>query len=406
MCMNPRMLPSFIAFFYATFCSFCAWSCYAQEFDPERKDSEDLSKKVVRVPLNQNLPADVKVGLQGITTLEFPGKIEAIHGYGFAVQPNAEIDEFQLTYEKGTNFLSLKALRPGVRANLTVVLNEKVYCFYCEESSDPSFVVIFGAPNENARFVSTGEPRQCGVDKTVVSREQLVGFLEKVKSYSALKTGSPDSIAYLRVVEPNKSGAVGQIETLIKRVVRDESLDLVGFEVQLGNKGQSDFYFDPEGFSIRVDDAKYEACIADAGGIVPVGTSVPAFFVVHGNTPEGGRDLLVAQNFNLQIRAPDTATNGNLTANFTLPPPDHIPTAGNPLEDRAFEPGRSVKEGEDKVGSAPKGDLRREEAEPKKKKIKESSAQVSAKDHTNKTAEALPKKRWFDLFRRSTVTTQ
>jgi hypothetical protein len=78
MCMNPRMLPSFVAFFYTTFCSFCALSCYAQEFDPERKASEDLSKKVVRVPLNQNLPADVKVGLQGITTLEFPGKIEAI----------------------------------------------------------------------------------------------------------------------------------------------------------------------------------------------------------------------------------------------------------------------------------------------------------------------------------------
>src|ERR1700686_1563552 len=121
--MNPRMIPSFMAFFYAAFCTL---SCYAQEFDPERKHSEDLSKKVVRVPLNQNLPADVKVGLQGITTLEFPGKIEAINGYGFAVQPNPDTDQFQLIYDKGTNFLSLKALRPGASANLTVVLNEKV----------------------------------------------------------------------------------------------------------------------------------------------------------------------------------------------------------------------------------------------------------------------------------------
>ena len=247
-----------------------------------RRDPENLSKKVVRMTLNQNAPADVKVGLQGITTLEFPAKIEAINGYGFAVQPNAETDEFQLTYEKGTNFLSLKALKPGVRANLTVVLNEKVYCFYCEENSDPSFVVIFGAPGENARSVATGEPQPAVADKKIVSREQLLGFLEKVKGYSALKTGSPDSIASLRVVEPNKSAALGDVETVIKRVVRDEALDLVGFEVQLGNRGQSDFYFDPEGFSVRVDDAKYEACIADAGGIVPVGTSVPAFFVVEG----------------------------------------------------------------------------------------------------------------------------
>jgi len=113
------MILFFIAFLNATF---CALSCYAQESDSVQKDSENLSKKVVRMTLNQNAPADVKVGLQGITTLEFPAKIEAINGYGFAVQPNAETDEFQLTYEKGTNFLSLKALKPGVRANLTVVL--------------------------------------------------------------------------------------------------------------------------------------------------------------------------------------------------------------------------------------------------------------------------------------------
>ena len=396
------MILFFIAFLNATF---CALSCYAQESDPAQKDPENLSKKVVRMTLNQNAPADVKVGLQGITTLEFPAKIEAINGYGFAVQPNAETDEFQLTYEKGTNFLSLKALRAGVKANLTVVLNEKVYCFYCEENSDPSFVVIFGAPGENARFVATAEPQPAVADKKIVSREQLLGFLEKVKGYSALKTGSPDSIASLRVVEPNKSAALGEIETVIKRVVRDESLDLVGFEVQLGNRGRSDFYFDPEGFSVRVDDAKYEACIADAGGIVPVGTSVPAFFVVKGTTNGGASDLSLDRNFDLQIRAAD-ASNGNVAANFTLPPTDHIPTAGNAVKEAAIKPGRAVKKSGDKVGNGGKGDLSKGEKEPKKKKSKEGSAQVNAKDHSNKPPEAVPKKNWLDLFRRNAVTAQ
>ncbi len=60
----------------------------------------DLTKKVVRMGLNQNEPAQVKVGLQGITTLEFPAKIEAIDGYGFSQQPDAERDLFQLSYNK------------------------------------------------------------------------------------------------------------------------------------------------------------------------------------------------------------------------------------------------------------------------------------------------------------------
>jgi hypothetical protein len=38
--------------------------------------------------LNQNEPAVVKLGTRGITTLEFPYKIEALDGFGFSVSPS------------------------------------------------------------------------------------------------------------------------------------------------------------------------------------------------------------------------------------------------------------------------------------------------------------------------------
>jgi hypothetical protein len=387
--MNRCLILFFITLLDATF---CALSCYSKESDPVK--DPDLSKKVVRTTLSQSGPADVKVGLQGITTLEFPAKIEAINGYGFAVQPNPDTDQFQLIYDKGTNFLSLKALRPGASANLTVVLNEKVYCFYCEEDSDPSFVVIFGAPRENARFVVTGEPQSAVPDKDSVSHEQLLSFLDKVKGYSGLKTESPDSIASLRVVEPNKRAVIGEIEAVIKRVVCDESLNLVGFEVQLSNRSHSDFYFDPEGFAVRVADANYDACISDAGGIVPAGTSVSAFFVVTATTNGGLSDLSASRNFDLQIRPADAATNGNLMANFTEPPTDHIPTAGN-----------VAKEDTNTADNGRKGVINKGDKETKKK-TKQSSVQVNAKDHAKKTQEPVPKKHWFDLFKRNSVTAE
>ncbi len=389
--MNRHLILFFTPYLSATF---CILSCYSQESDPVKTDP-DLSKKVVRTTLNQSEPAVVRVGLQGITTLEFPAKIEAINGYGFAVQPKPDTDKFQLIYDKGTNFLSLKALRADVRANLTVVLNEKVYCFYCEEASDPSFVEIFGAPGEN-RFVATGEPQTPASDKTAASRDRLLSFLDQVKTYSALQTSSPDSIASLRAVEPNKRATVGQIETVIKRVVSDRSLGLTGFEVQLGNRSQSDFYFDPEGFSVRVGDARYDACISDAGGIVPAQTSVPVFFVVTGAATNGGpNDLSVDQDFDLLMRPTNSGANANLAATFTEPPVDHLPTAADAAKD------------ENKADNAGKGDLRKADKEPKKKnKNKEVSAQVNAKDHTNKPQEPAPKKHWLDLFRRNTVTAQ
>ena len=128
-------------------------------------------------------------------------------------------------------------------------------------------------------------------------------------------------------MSPNRirSSASGEIETVIKRVVRDDSLGLVGFEVELSNRGQSDYYLDPEGFAVRVGDARYEQSISDCGGIVPAGTSVPAFFVVSEAANGGQNDLAVDQNFEVQIRASDPASNSALTENFVEPPQDRLP---------------------------------------------------------------------------------
>src|ERR1700736_4077499 len=80
--------------------------------------NQTLASKVIRIPLNQNEPAPIKLGTRGITTLEFPYKIEALDGYGFSASPSPDgADLFQISFNKGTNFLSLKAVRDGVEGN-------------------------------------------------------------------------------------------------------------------------------------------------------------------------------------------------------------------------------------------------------------------------------------------------
>jgi hypothetical protein len=399
--MNRPLILFFSAFLNATF---CILSCYAV-IDPTQSPLDppmvqpgtvpakksSLSNRVVRMPLNQNEPTEVKVGLQGITTLEFPAKIEAINGYGFALQPNLDTDQFSLMYDKGTNFLSLKALRPGVSANLTVVINEKVYCFFCEQDNDPSFVMIFGAPGEKAMGTEGPQVQSAPPQKREVSREQLAGFLARLKDYVRLKAASADSISTLTVAEPNKKSAIGEIETVIKRVVRDDSLGLVGFDVDLSNRGQSDYYLDPQGFGVRVGDAKYDESISDCGGIVPAGTSVSAFFVVADAANAGRDDLAVDQNFEIQIRASDSASNPPLTGNFVEPLPDRLPVPN---------PG---KEGANKVHSGQKDPVKEVKARPKK--VQSPGMPVTTKDRAVKTSEPTAKKHSFDLFRRNNSVT-
>lgn len=103
---------------------------------------DSMKNRIVRVTLNQNAPAVIRVATNGVTSLEFPYKIEAIDGYGFSPMPSAG-DGFQIWYTKGTNFFSVRALKPGVTGNLTVVLDQKLYSLFFQESSEPSFVAIF-----------------------------------------------------------------------------------------------------------------------------------------------------------------------------------------------------------------------------------------------------------------------
>src|SRR3984957_17400108 len=151
--------------------------------------NQTLASKVIRVPLNQNEPAVVKLGTRGITTLEFPYKIEALDGYGFSVSPSPDgADLFQISFNKGTNFLSLKAMHEGVEGNLMVVLDGKVYSLFCTAVAEPSFVVVF--EYNSARVISS--PRDVSGKNKPVSTARLLGFLDKVKGYPSLKVSAPE----------------------------------------------------------------------------------------------------------------------------------------------------------------------------------------------------------------------
>src|ERR1700722_7678402 len=133
--------------------------------------NQNLASKVIRIPLNQNEPAVVKVGTRGITTLEFLYKIEAVDGYGFSVNPPPEgVGLFQISLNKGTNFLSLKAMREGVEGNLTVVLDGRVFCLFCTAVADPSFVVVF----EDISAKTISNPRDALAKTKQVSPARLL----------------------------------------------------------------------------------------------------------------------------------------------------------------------------------------------------------------------------------------
>src|ERR1700751_3481292 len=166
---------------------------------------ENLRAKVVRFPLNQEQPSVIKLGVRGITTIEFPAKIEALDGYGFSLNPAPDgQDLFQISFNKGTNFISLKAVRAGVEGNLSVVLDGKVYCLLCKAVPDPSFVVVF----EDNSAKTVPDPHDILAKNKPASTARLLGFLDKVKAYPSLKTSAPEIFQKMEVAEPNSESSL------------------------------------------------------------------------------------------------------------------------------------------------------------------------------------------------------
>jgi hypothetical protein len=260
---------------------------------------QTLASKVIRIPLNQSEPAIVKLGTHGITTLEFPDKIEALDGFGFSVSPSADgADLFQISFNKGTNFLSLKALREGVEGNLTVVLGGKVYSLFCRAVEDPSFVVVF----EDKSALTISNPHDVLAQNKQVSPARLLGFLDKVKAYPSLKISAPEIYRNMEVGEPNSESSIDGLKLTLRRVIRDGSLDCLGFDVELVNQSEKDFLYDPESFGVRVGEEVYPETVSDAGGIVDAGKTMPAFFVVAGTATGSRNDLAVTNKFDIVLQ--------------------------------------------------------------------------------------------------------
>ena len=149
-------------------------------------------------------------------------------------------------------------MREGVEGNLTVVLDGKVYSLFCKAVADPSFVVIF----ENRSGKGVSDPHDILTKNRPVSPARLLGFLDKVKAFPTLKVSAPEIFQNMDVSEPNSESSLDGLEVRLRRVIRDNGLDSVGFEVELVNRTGKDFAYDPESFGVRIGDEVYPQLIS------------------------------------------------------------------------------------------------------------------------------------------------
>lgn len=248
------------------------------------------SPAIQRVLLDDHTVVSVPVTIGRVTTISFPGPIEAIDGAGFTVDGKTP-GQFQLAHVKGSTFLSVRALTVKAAGNLNIRWNNRTYVFELSASDAPMLSLIMESPPT---------PEMSGAGRAPeVSPLKLLALLDKAKAFPLLKSQQPESVADVGFTTYNGKPLVSDFndyEIQIEQTFRFNAEDTLVFRVGITNKNDASLIYQPDSFALRAGNRLYPQSISDSDGqVAPKGRSI-VYFAVTG-TPDGGRNELSLKNY-------------------------------------------------------------------------------------------------------------
>ena len=247
-------------------------------------------------PLDEYSVQTVPVSRDTVTTISFPGPITAIQGSHFTTG-GSHPDLFQIDYNKGSYFLSLRTLERGGRANLNIVWNHKTYVLDVVDSTEPVLSAIFVYGGVKGRAASPA----------AVTPNRLLGMMDKAKSFPLLAANYPQAVSDVEVARPGTPTDYPQFVVTVDEVYRFPQADTLVFRLTFKNKTTETITYAPNLLGIRAGDLVYTNAVSDASGTIPPNGTEPAYLAITG-TPTGGRnDLSVKNPFYVVVSSPAPA---------------------------------------------------------------------------------------------------
>ncbi len=247
------------------------------------------SSSIQQVWLDDRVAVSVPVATNRVTTINFPGPIEAIDGAGITVDGKTP-GLFQLAHTKGSAFLSVRALLPRASANLNIRWNDHTYVFELTESDQPVL---------SLNLAAMPTPEEEGADHAPeVSPIKLLALLDKAKAFPLLKAQQPETVADVDFTTYDGKPLVSNFndyEIQIEEAFRFNAEDTLVFRLAITNKSDTSLIYQPDSFALRAGNRLYPQSISDADGSVPPRGRSIVYFAVSG-TPDGGRNELSLRN--------------------------------------------------------------------------------------------------------------
>jgi hypothetical protein len=142
--------------------------------------ASDSSNPIQRLRLDPTSVVRIPVALDRLTTIRFPSPISDLLAVMVAAESHPDA-LFQVSFQPGSAFFSLRALVSGASTTLNVVWKDQTYVFELVQSREPWLSVVFESPPQTT---AAAPPKP-------VTPARLLGLPDTARGFALLRQQYP-----------------------------------------------------------------------------------------------------------------------------------------------------------------------------------------------------------------------
>lgn len=240
--------------------------------------------EIKRYPLDDRASYAVRISPEAPTTVLFPDKITALDGMNLSAKP--EEAPVLLSHQTGTNYFSVRALRPDARAAINVLLRGQVFALAFASGGYPDRTVTFYDPPTEGREGPASRSSRVA---------RWLSLLDRAKNHETLSAQYPALAQQMERIAPLATAAADSFEVTILEVFRFATEDTLVFRLRLENHSAEPMRYATARLGIQIGQRLYPAAITDGSGEIPAGAAESIWLAITGE-PDGRRANLALGN--------------------------------------------------------------------------------------------------------------
>lgn len=241
-------------------------------------------------PLDDRAAYAIRLGTDAPTTIAFPSALTALEGANISARAE-DNPAVLLSHQPGSNFFSLRALRPDAAGAINAIHRGKVIALTFTTGADPDRAITFREPAANAASMANSRALPA----------HWLSLLDRAKRHAAVATQYPALAARIERRAPDTVNESAGLTITVEEAFRFTPDDTLIFRARLENPAAQPVRYPPTRLGVRVAQTIFPVALTDAAGVVNAHSAVTIWLVVARTADDTDPGLSLDNVFSVEV---------------------------------------------------------------------------------------------------------